>query len=90
MQQGTPFDRYQLTDLPRLTPRATDTASPHTPIPVYYIHSLQAPFCKNPLCKCHWQQQEVRRLLESIVEGSLTLREAAYLLDDLKGERKEP
>lgn len=90
MQQGTPFGRYQLTDLPKLTQRATDTASPNSPVPIYFFHSFEQPFCKNLACKCHWLQREVRRLLGSIVEGEMTLREAANLLDDLNGERKDP
>ena len=85
MQGSTPF-HYQLTDMPALPAQVTDTASPRTPIPVYYIHSLKAPFCSNPLCRCHWQQREVMRLLGNIVEGNLTLKEAARLLDEVNGE----
>jgi len=88
MQGSTPFHLYQLTDMPRLAPQATDTASPHLPIPIYFIHSLERPFCKTPGCKCQWQQQEIRRLLGHIVEGEMTLREAANFLDDVNGERK--
>lgn len=89
MQQGhTPFHLMQLTEMPRLMPQATDTASPNIPVPIYFIHSLERPFCQNPRCRCHWQQQEVRRLLGSIVEGEMSLREAADFLDDVNGERK--
>ena len=84
---STPFHLMQLTDMPRLAPQATDTASPNLPVPIYFIHSLEQPFCKNPRCKCQWQQLEVRRLLGSIVEGNMTLKEAARLLDDVNGER---
>ena len=86
--QGTPFTRYQLTDMPAITPQATDTASPNLPIPIYFIHSLERPFCKDLACKCHWQQREVRRLLGSIVEGEMTLKEAADFIDDMNSERK--
>ena len=34
------------------------------------------------------QQQEVRRLLGNIVEGDMTLREAADFIDDVNEERK--
>ncbi len=89
MQQGnTPFHLMQLTEMPRLMPQATDTASPNAPVPIYFIHSLERPFCKNLRCKCHWQQQQVKRLLGNIVEGAMTLREAANFLDDLNGEGK--
>jgi hypothetical protein len=88
MRGSTPFHLLQLTEMPHLAPRATDTASPHLPIPIYFIHSLEKPFCRNPRCKCQWQQREVRRLLSTIVEGEMTLREAADFLDDVNGERK--
>ena len=88
MQGSAAFHLMQLTEMPRLTQQATDTARPTLPIPIYFIHSLEHPFCKNPGCKCHWQQQEVRRLLSHIVEGEMTLREAADFLDDVNGERK--
>jgi len=85
---STPFHLMPLTDMPHLTPQATDTASPRLPVPIYFIHSLERPFCRDGRCKCHWQQQEVRRLLGSIVTGDMTLREAADFLDDINAERK--
>ena len=89
MQQGnTPFHLMQLTEIPHLMPQATDTATPTLPVPVYFFHSLEAPFCKNSPCKCQWQQQEVQRLLGSIVEGIMTLKEAANFLDEVNEERK--
>jgi hypothetical protein len=88
MRGSTPFHLYQLTDMPALPPLTTDTAHPNLPVPIYFIHSLERPFCKNPGCKCQWQQQEVRRLLSTIVEGEMTLREAADFLDEANGERK--
>lgn len=88
MQGSTPFHLMQLTEMPRLMPQATDTASPTLPVPIYYIHSLERPFCKNPCCKCQWQQREVRRLLNIIVAGEMTLREAANFLDDVNRERR--
>lgn len=88
MQGSTPFHLYQLTDMPKLAPQPTDTASPNLPIPIYFIHSLATPFCSNPLCKCQWQQKEVMRLLGHVVEGEMTLREAADFIDDVNEERK--
>ena len=88
MQGNTPFHLLQLTDIPPLAPLVTDTASPNLPVPIYFIHSLERPFCKNQHCKCHWQQQQVRHLLGNIVAGDMTLREAADFIDDVNGERK--
>jgi hypothetical protein len=88
MQGSTPFHLFQLSELPTLAPKVTDTAIPFTPVPIYFIHSLDRPSCTESTCKCHWQQQQVRRLLGNIIEGDMTLREAADFLDDINGERK--
>ena len=87
MQGNTPF-RLPLTEYPLLSPAVTDTAHPEKPIPVYYFHSFEQPFCRDPTCTCHWKQQEVRRLLGSILEGELSLKEAADLIDEeIEGEQ---
>lgn len=62
---------------------ATDTATPQRPIPIYYIHSMQQPYCRNPECACHERQKEVAKLLGLITDGIMTLREAA---DFMNGE----
>ncbi len=80
MQGSTPF-HFPLTEYPLLSPLVTDTARPVQTIPVYYFHSLEQPFCHNTTCQCHSRQQEVKRLLGNILEGNLTLREAANLID---------
>ena len=87
MQGSTPF-HLLLTEYPLLPPLVTDTASPVQTIPVYFFHSFEQPFCKDANCKCHWKQQEVSRLLGSILEGSITLREAANLIDEERIERE--
>lgn len=83
--QDYPFD-LPLTEYPQLAPLVTDTASPRQRVPVYYIHSLERPFCANPFCRCHSQQQEIKKLLGHIVDGVMTLREAADLIDGKRGE----
>ncbi len=85
MQGSTPF-RLPLTEYPRLTPQVTDTATPIQAIPVYYFHSFEQLYCNDPTCKCHWKQREVKRLLGSILEGELSLREAADLIDEEHNE----
>ena len=81
MLGSTPFS-IPLTEYPLLSPLITDTASPVQTIPVYYFHSLEQPFCRDATCQCHSRQQEVARLLGSVLEGSLTLREAANFIDE--------
>ena len=80
--QGVPPFHVPLADYPPLVSLVTDTVHPLQSIPVYYIHSLQSPFCRDTQCRCHWKQHEVRRLLGSIIEGELTFREAANLIDE--------
>ncbi len=89
MQQGsTPFHLLQLTEYRALAPQVTDTAMPFTPVPIYFIHSLERPFCKDQRCKCHWQQQQIQRLVGNILEGNMTLKEAANFIDEVNGEGK--
>ena len=88
MQQDTPFHLLQLTELTALAPQVTDTAMPFTPVPIYFIHSLERPFCKDQRCKCHWQQQQIQRLVGNILEGDMTLKEAAHFMDEVNGEGK--
>lgn len=70
--QGFPLERYQ-----PVFSLVTDTAMPQKPIPIYFIHSLQHPYCRNTECECHRQQREVAKLLGLINDGIMTLREAA-------------
>jgi hypothetical protein len=58
----------------------TDTASPRSFIPIYYIHTHERVFCRNPLCACHRHEATVRRLLGAIGEGAFTLEAAVPLL----------
>jgi len=51
-------------------------------IPVYYFHSFEQPFCHDTTCPCHSRQQEVKRLLGNVLEGIVTLREAANFIDE--------
>lgn len=88
MQGSTPFHLLQLTELTALAPQVTDTALPFTPVPIYFIHSLERPFYKNSRCKCHWQQRQIQRLLGHILEGDMTLKEAMHFMEEVNGEGK--
>jgi hypothetical protein len=76
--QGIP-ENFLLDGYPPFLLQETDTATPRTPIPVYYIHTLTHPFCSNTLCACHRNMQDVTRLLGGLVEGTLLLHDAASL-----------
>jgi hypothetical protein len=74
--QGIPLERYQ-----PVFSLVTDTATPQKPIPIYFVHSLEQPYCRNEQCECHRRQREVARLLRLITDGIMTLREAADFAD---------
>jgi len=50
-------------------------------VPIYFIHSIDSPFCPIPGCWCHGNQEEIAKLLDQIADGLLTLREAADFAD---------
>lgn len=77
--QGTSYNLL-LTEQPFLH-QDTDTAHLHTPVPIFFIHSFEQPFCTEENCSCQRQPQEVRQLFIQIVEGKLALEKAADLLD---------
>jgi hypothetical protein len=73
---------HQCLDESQLTLREdTDTATPRTPIPIYFIHTLHAPFCQNPRCACHGNILAVTRLLGEVVEGIFVLDNAEAFLE---------
>ncbi len=50
---------------------------PVSSIPVYYFHSFEQPFCKNPLCQCQLNRQATIKLFTQIIEGKLELEMAS-------------
>lgn len=83
--QDYPFN-LPLSEYPPLTPQMTDTAHLKQAVPIYYIHTLQQPFCPNLSCKCHRQQTEVKRLLNNIADGVMAVKKVADLIDEKKAE----
>ena len=67
--------------LTTLSSRDGDTATPRHIVPVYFVHTLEEPFCLNPHCECHQNQEQIARLLVALVRGEMTLREAADFSD---------
>ncbi len=53
----------------------SDTATPCTPVPIFYLHSEERPFCLNPRCLCHVNDAHLRELLHGVLDRSLRLRE---------------
>lgn len=76
--QNLPFN-LPLSEYQSVSP--TDTTTPCQQIPIYYIHSVEQPFCRDFSCACHQNQRQVAALLASVYAGHMTLREAAALAD---------
>jgi hypothetical protein len=52
----------------------TDTTSPVTIVPIFYMHSGSQRFCTNPQCRCNAQEKGIRAILDQLLDGSLHLR----------------
>lgn len=59
----------------------SDTAHPQDIVPIYFIHSIDHPFCPIPSCECHRDQMRIAKLLTHIENGVMTLQEAANFAD---------
>ena len=44
------------------------------------VHTPDHPFCYDPLCSCHSNQEEIQRVLQWLAQGLLTEHEAADIL----------
>jgi hypothetical protein len=64
-----PFDQQDTLAFP------TDTATPVTPVPIFYLHVGTHPFCLNPRCLCHVGEARMRELLHGVLNRSFRLRE---------------
>ena len=60
----------------------SDTVHPQDIVPIYFVHSMERPFCQVPSCWCHRDQEKVARLLGEIKSGAVTLRGAADFTDE--------
>jgi hypothetical protein len=73
-------DLFDLQRMPTLS-APSDTSVPLAEVPIFFIHTMDRPFCQRLTCECHQNQSEVKRLLLFIEEGLLTLREASEFQD---------
>ncbi len=60
----------------------SDTAHPQDIVPIYFVHSMERPFCQVPSCWCHTDQGKVATLLGEIRSGVMTLRSGADFTDE--------
>ncbi len=60
-------------ECPAYVQQDTDTATPRQPIPIYYIHEGDAPFCANTSCFCQRAKQAGALMYQEIAAGKLLL-----------------
>jgi hypothetical protein len=66
----------------RLTLRTpTDTATPQPVIPIFFIHTIENPFCDQPVCWCQASKAGIAPLLTDIRNGDMLLHEADVFTD---------
>jgi hypothetical protein len=76
VQGTTSFDPIQQ-NAPATVSFETDTSTPRSVVPIYFVHTPEHPFCSNTLCVCHQNQVYIAQLVAAIQQGEMTLREAA-------------
>ena len=60
----------------------SDTAHPQDIVPIYFVHSMERPFCQVPSCRCHTDQGKIAALLGEIQSGLVVLHDAADFTDE--------
>ena len=75
-------------DPPLIVRQDTDTATPRTPVPIYFIHDLAAPFCNNPYCQCQNGRRAVRGLYQGIAANDFLLAQLCIRREQ-RGSREE-
>ena len=66
----------------------TDTAHPQTIVPIYFIHTIQQPFCSLSGCWCQANKAQITKVLLAVQAGEWLLAEAVNLNSDQE-ESKE-
>lgn len=69
--QGIPDQLH--VELPQYLPQATDTATPRSPIPIYYYHTEEQPFCTNVHCVCQRGKRAGAALYSHLISGTMLL-----------------
>ncbi len=60
----------------------SDTAHPQDIVPIYFVHTMERPFCQEPSCWCHTAQASAAMLLEAVQRGVMVLHSAADFADE--------
>lgn len=70
--QGIP-DNLLLDQYPQYLSQETDTATPRTPVPIFYFHTEEQPFCSNVHCVCQRGKRAGALLYPQLAKGALRL-----------------
>ena len=73
--QDTPLNL--LLDEQLILQQDSDTAHPKTPVPIFYIHAGDMPFCTNTSCFCQRGKRAGAMLYQDIAKGKLLLAQLA-------------
>ncbi len=60
----------------------SDTAHPQDIVPIYFVHSMERPFCQVPSCWCHTDQGKAAALLGDVQSGAMILHNGADFTDE--------
>jgi hypothetical protein len=55
----------------------TDTLTPQTIVPIFFIHDGDKPFCCKPGCFCMRHDQELETLLRAVIRGEMHIRQVS-------------
>jgi hypothetical protein len=56
----------------------TDTATPQSVIPIFYIHPGDHPFCTKPGCLCMQHEKDLETLLLAVIRGELHIKQVSH------------
>lgn len=71
-------DNFVPDEYPAYLPQETNIATPRTPIPIYYIHDGDKPFCNNAHCFCQRGKRAGAMMYRQIAEGKLRLAQLVH------------
>jgi hypothetical protein len=63
----------------------TDTRTPQCGVPILFVHSVQEPFCSDPLCLCQQNRLLTQSLLTLHSQGAIRIESATRLLNEQQG-----
>ncbi len=72
---------WVISELTMLNKQNCNTVVSQPIVPIYVVHTMEKPFCPNPLCACQQNQAQIVLLLLALERGEMILREASDFVD---------